>query len=299
VIRPTSRGNGAIIAQATSHRLAAPSATRSRPRCSGSSSALCPPCGKSSSLPRLRPLQHRHERYAECPRQVRQVVEADGLLATLDLAEEFAGEAGLSTEELLTPAAPPAQLPQTVAERGAELRRGAAAHATFTKRRPGQSERTSPAGRARCIAGRAAVNCRGHPRPDGARPIMRRSLRSSRPAPDDLQQEADAQEAQAEDCKARLPPTISLCGWVRTAVERRHHAVDRRSGQDGSPFMVAMQHHLVLQSVGTSRTRRRNSWSHSPRPLVRPRIVDSRPTPWQCPACLRSLVPTGVPYTSG
>jgi hypothetical protein len=44
----------------------------------------------SSSLPRLQPLQHRHEWPAESPRHVRQVVEADGLLAPLDLAEELA-----------------------------------------------------------------------------------------------------------------------------------------------------------------------------------------------------------------
>src|SRR5207249_4418249 len=43
-----------------------------------------------SSLPRLQPLQHRDQRYAERARQVRQVVDADGLLATLDLAEELA-----------------------------------------------------------------------------------------------------------------------------------------------------------------------------------------------------------------
>ncbi len=36
----------------------------------------------------------------------------------------------LATEELLTPAAPPAQLQQTTAERGAELQCGAATHAT-------------------------------------------------------------------------------------------------------------------------------------------------------------------------
>ena len=47
-------------------------------------------CGRSSSLPLLQPLQHRHKWYAERLRQVRQIIEADGLLATLDLAEELA-----------------------------------------------------------------------------------------------------------------------------------------------------------------------------------------------------------------
>src|SRR5712691_3585611 len=44
---------------------------------------------RSSSLPRLQPLQHRHERDAERPRQVRHIVEADGLVAALDLAKEL------------------------------------------------------------------------------------------------------------------------------------------------------------------------------------------------------------------